>query len=152
MYFQTLSGAVPQRPVQTEKIVGIDKGDGARILVVEDETAVLTVIEETLTKAGFDVQTARSGDEALSLWPEADGFDVLLTDIVMPGKLQGTHLARKMREVRPDLQVVFMSGYATEATVHGNGVRPDDGRLMKPVSKSDLIVALNKAVRQAVQE
>jgi PAS domain S-box-containing protein len=152
MYFQTLSGAVPQQPGQTEKIVGVGKGDGARILVVEDETAVLTVIEEALTKAGFDVQTARSGDEAISLWPDADGFDVLLTDIVMPGNLQGTHLAKKMREMRPDLQVVFMSGYATEATVHGNGVRPDDGRLMKPVSKSDLIVALNKAVRQSVQE
>ena len=78
-------------------------------------------------------------------------FDVLLTDIVMPGTLQGTTLARFLRERRPDLPVVFMSGYAREATVHGNGLHPEDVRLMKPVSRADLIKAI-ETVLASVKE
>ena len=69
-------------------------------------------------------------------------FDLLLTDVVMPGKLQGTHLSRELRTICPSLPVIFMSGYSSEATVHGNGHRPEDVRLMKPVRRSDLIAAI----------
>lgn len=149
MYFRASNAPPPQQALQAVAAVASERGDGARVLVVEDEAAVLDIIEKALTKAGFEVLVARSGDEAIALWPNAEGFDVLLTDIVMPGKLQGTHLAKKLREARPDLPVVFMSGYATEATVHGNGLRPEDGRLMKPVGRADLIATINKAVRLA---
>ena len=73
--------------------------------------------------------------------------DLLLTDIVMPGTLQGTQLARALRDWVSDLPVVFMSGYASEATVHGNGLKPSDVRLMKPVSSLDLLSAVSKALR-----
>ena len=68
----------------------------------------------------------------------------MLTDIVMPGKLQGPALAKKLRKINPDLPAVFMSGYPNEATVHGNGLRPEDTRLMKPVPKNELLRALEK--------
>lgn len=64
----------------------------------------------------------------------------------MPGKLQGTLLAKTLREYRADLPVIFMSGYANEAAVHGNGLQPDDIRLMKPVQRADLLAAIDRAL------
>ena len=120
--------------------------EGARVLVVEDEAAVLDVLVNSLTRAGYQITSARSGDAALKIWENDSGFDLLLTDIVMPGRLQGTHLAKELRARDPDLPVIFLSGYAREATVHGNGLRPEDIRLMKPVSRTDLVSAVEQAL------
>lgn len=118
---------------------------GVKVLVAEDEDQVMRVICTMLREAGYTVFEARSGDEALTIFSETDSIDILLTDIVMPGDIQGPELAKRLRELRPELRAVFMSGYATEAAVHGNGLRPEDIRLMKPVSRSDLIQALQNA-------
>ncbi len=90
--------------------------------------------------------TAVSGDAARKVFEQEPGIDLLLTDIVMPGELQGTTLAKTLRALRPDLPVIFMSGYASEATVHGNGLRPQDIRLMKPIRRKDLFRAVDKAL------
>ena len=116
-----------------------------RVLVAEDQEQVLDIIVATLTKAGYDVIAAKSGDDAYALFEANNDIDVLLTDIVMPGSRHGPALARDLRQLRPDLPVVFMSGYASEATVHGNGLRPEDIRLMKPVRRSQLLEAIKKA-------
>jgi CheY-like chemotaxis protein len=107
---------------------------------------VLDVLRTALSGAGYDIQTASSGDEARAIYEADPTFDLLLTDIVMPGELQGTTLARTLRENHPALRVIFMSGYASEATVHGNGLRPEDIRLMKPVGRADLFRAIEKAL------
>ena len=124
----------------------------ARILLVEDEPAVLDMLTTTLHRASYNVTTARSGDDALRIWKEAGGFDLLVTDIVMPGKLQGTHLAKALRGLQHSLPVVFMSGYAKEATVHGNGLRPEDIRLMKPFGRHELVAAVEKALEPVSQD
>ncbi len=128
---------------------GYDKN--ATILLVEDNVKVLETIRAALQRASYQVLTAISGDVALAAFEEEPRVDLLLTDIVMPGELQGTTLARSQRDLRPDLPVVFMSGYAREATVHGhgNGLRPQDIRLMKPVRREDLLRALEKALLQS---
>ena len=118
---------------------------GVSVLVAEDEDEVRRVICAILRDVGYTVYEARSGDEALNVSGETDRIDILLTDIIMPGEVQGPELARRLRESRPEIRAVFMSGYANEATVHGNGLRPEDIRLMKPVSKSNLMKALHKA-------
>ena len=122
---------------------------GLRILVAEDEPDVLNVVVAVLGRAGYDVVPAHSGDEAKAIFDADPGFDLLLTDIVMPGLLQGTTLSKVLREIEPALPVVFMSGYASEATVHGNGLRPTDIRLMKPVRRVDLLAAIERALAQA---
>lgn len=121
-------------------------GGGKRILVAEDEVAVLAVLEAMLEAAGYDVVSATSGDAAKALFEANPTFDLVLTDIVMPGSLQGTGLSKELRAIKDELPVVFMSGYAAEATVHGNGLRPEDIRLMKPVKRSDLLAAISKAL------
>ncbi len=88
-------------------------GDGAaRILVVEDEALVRTMVCEMLTDAGYDVQEAQSGDEADALMSAGLRIDLLLTDIRMPGTLDGGDLIRRATGRCPALKTVAMSGYA----------------------------------------
>ena len=116
------------------------------ILVAEDQPGVMSFLIRTLEAAGYGVLPAASGDIALELYHAANQVDLVLTDIVMPGKVQGPELVRQLRQGEKTLPAVFMSGYAHEATVHGNGLRPDDIRLMKPVSRADLIKAIEQAL------
>lgn len=146
LYFKATGGA-HKEPVRGELEAQQAAEAGARVFLVEDEEAVLDVLTETFKKAGFHITSARSGDEAMRMWDDGLRCDLLVTDIVMPGELQGTHLAQALRENHPDLPVVFLSGYASEATVHGNGLRPEDIRLMKPVRRIDLLAAVEKALR-----
>lgn len=124
-------------------------GNGHTILVAEDEPAVMQVLVRALRRAGFAVIEATSGDAALMAFKafSASGkVDLILTDIVMPGNLQGPSLVQELRRLDPDLPAVFMSGYANEATVHGNGLRPEDIRLMKPVTRKDMLAAIKQAL------
>ncbi len=136
---------VSYAPVQQEPQTTV----GTRVLIAEDEPGVLASLEQILTRSGYEVTSAKNGDIAAQIFKGNTDFDVLLTDIVMPGELQGTSLAKALRKIRPDLPVVFMTGYASEAAVHGNGLRPEDIRLMKPVRRSDLLAAIEKSLRNA---
>ena len=118
----------------------------ARVLLVEDQSEVLKVLEASLKQAGYSVTSATSGDEAKRIFASNPNYDLLITDIVMPGRLQGTTLAKELRELGEQLPVIFMSGYAAEATVHGNGLRPEDIRLMKPVRRAKLLEAVSQAI------
>jgi signal transduction histidine kinase/CheY-like chemotaxis protein len=147
LYFPAFSGTQEQTRVIHQKDVERPGTKGARILLVEDEPMLLENLCTVLTKGGYLVQTASTGDEAARIFEADQSFDLIVTDIVMPGKLQGTTLSHRVREIRGDIPFVFMSGYAREAAVHGNGLRPEDIRLMKPIRRSDLIKAIETALR-----
>ena len=149
LYFQAASGRETADLAPSKARQPVSKGQRC-ILVAEDEPDVLSVIVTALKKSGFHVISTGTGDEALAVFIEnLDNVDLLLTDIVMPGDLLGTALAREVRTRKPELPVVFMSGYANEATVHGNGLRPEDIRLMKPIRRSDLIKAIHESLNMA---
>ncbi len=87
---------------------------GANILLVEDEDMVRAVAERALTRAGYTVTTARDGEEGLGLVVNEKGhFDLVLSDVVMPA-MDGPEMARGIRKVKPDIPILFMSGYAEE--------------------------------------
>jgi len=145
LYFKAFTDEVETmvaKPSQTDSPLG----HGQKILIAEDDTNILPLLAATLENAGYDVTAASSGDEALKLFEENSTFDLLLTDIMMPGSLQGPALSRVIRKQAPDLPVVFMSGYASEAKVQGKGMRPEDIRLMKPVMRADLLAAIKKSL------
>lgn len=82
------------------------------VLVVEDEEAVRRLVERMLATGEYDVTLCASGEQALELLADKDNvFDVMLTDMVMP-QMQGTELAERAHELRPELRIVFMSGYS----------------------------------------
>jgi two-component system, cell cycle sensor histidine kinase and response regulator CckA len=84
-----------------------------RLLIVEDEPMVRAVAERALVRQGYTVETACDGEEALGLIAEGKQYDLVVSDVVMPN-MDGPAMARELRTQRPDMRILFMSGYAEE--------------------------------------
>lgn len=121
------------------------RGDGARILLVEDEDTVRSVTRRLLEKLGYEVETASRAEEALERFGEgADHFDLVLTDIVMPG-LTGVEMAEVLAREHPDLKFLFMSGY-TSKELGRDPERPPEPFLPKPFSIEELARCVKEAL------
>ncbi|MGX7952330.1 response regulator [Tsuneonella sp. HG249] len=83
-------------------------------LLAEDEMLVRHVAEEDLTEMGCAVTSAATGEEALARLQAGESFDLLVTDIRMPGQVDGWELARRAREILPGIHVIYVSGYPGE--------------------------------------
>jgi PAS domain S-box-containing protein len=119
-------------------------GAGTRILLVEDDDAVRSALAHRLEKLGFTVTSAANGAEALQV-VEQRTFDLVLTDAVMPG-MSGPELIEHLREARPELRIILMSGYTPGTML--NGETGDDvgyQRLRKPFTTAQLAHALELA-------
>jgi len=119
----------------------------ATILVVEDEAAVREIACAILADLGYRVLDAADGEEALRVFgANAAAVDLLLTDVVLPGKVRGRELSERVQAVRPEVRVLFMSGYTENSIVHHG--RLDSGVLLlaKPYRKSELARMLRTAL------
>jgi two-component system, cell cycle sensor histidine kinase and response regulator CckA len=114
-------------------------GNGGRVLLVEDKEAVLILTERILTDAGYAVSSAPDGVAALAAYDDA--VDVLVTDVVMP-VLSGQELADQLRERRPGLPVVFVSGYTEDHVVEDARRSGATAFVEKPFSAEDLLRAV----------
>jgi signal transduction histidine kinase/CHASE3 domain sensor protein/CheY-like chemotaxis protein len=120
----------------------------ATVLVVEDEAGVREVTVAMLTDLGYRVLEAADGDEGLRVFAaNADEIDLVLTDVVLPGKLRGRDLAERIVALRPGVRLVYMSGYTENSIVH-NG-RLDDGvqLISKPFQRDQLARKLAETLR-----
>lgn len=151
LYFRAIDGDA-EVAAGAEKAAPTAGRTGARILIAEDQPEILEIMRLTLTKAGHRVTVARSGDEALKIFKAGAEFDLLITDQVMPGALKGADLSKALRRQRPDLKVIFMTGYASKETLEGGGIRQDDIRLSKPVQRVELISAVDAALGRAIEK
>ncbi len=113
IYFPVHRGAAPQAAAEQAESAASDWSGGGSVLLVEDEDMVRAVAERALGRAGFSVITARDGEEGLAAIAKGGEFDLIVSDVVMPG-MDGPAMARAIRKVQPDLPVLFMSGYAEE--------------------------------------
>jgi two-component system, cell cycle sensor histidine kinase and response regulator CckA len=121
-------------------------GGSETILVVEDEAAVRTFGTRILTELGYTVLQAADGAEALAIAAAHQGaLDLLLTDVIMPG-LQGHRLAERLRERRPGLRVLYVSGFTENSVIQHGVVETGIAFLPKPFSGD----ALGRAVRAAL--
>ncbi|MGI9395262.1 MAG: PAS domain S-box protein [Boseongicola sp.] len=150
LYFKAVAQYRPKTNVVKPRLIG-SSTRSARILVAEDQQEVMSTLVRILESAGHEVVSARDGDSAAGLFASAGRFDLLLTDMVMPDRLQGPTLAHALRKTDPLLSVVFMSGYAREASLHSDMLRHTDVRLMKPVSRTTLLEAVEKSLHAEAQ-
>ena len=120
---------------------------GGRVLLVEDEDTVRAVAERALVRAGFEVTPARDGEEGLELVRLGRAFDVVVSDVVMP-VMDGPAMARAIRLVRPEIPILFMSGYAEEQ-LRGEIDIPNMHFLPKPFSVAEIGTAVEGVLRGA---
>lgn len=113
-----------------------------RVLLVEDEPDIREVMAELLEDAGFDVTATCTGDEAAILLTESE-FSVLLTDITMPGQIDGIGLAEHAREAHPGLPVVFVSG-RPDSERRTRLIGPPTMFLSKPYTVEHLVDAVRR--------
>lgn len=90
-------------------------GGNECVLVVEDDSPIRTMMTLTLEGYGYRVLAARDAVEAQHVWRDRErAVNLLITDMIMPGKMNGLRLAEELRRTRPDLPVIISSGYTTE--------------------------------------
>jgi PAS domain S-box-containing protein len=137
----------------TEDIVAqVDKAPGATaseiILVVEDDDDVRAYSVDTLRELGYEVLEARDGESALDvLRTRLDtAIRLLFTDVVLPGSRNGEELAAEARVLRPDLKVLFTTGYVRDAVVHQGRVDPGVDVITKPFSYADIAAKIREVL------
>lgn len=116
----------------------------ARILLAEDDESLRRFLAQSLTRAGHQVDAFEDGDGA---WEALDGaiYDLLLTDIVMPG-VDGIELARRAAEVRPEMKIVFITGFAAVALAHASAAPKAAKVLSKPFHLRDLVAEVERVI------
>ena len=130
-----------EEPMQEEARI---KGRSQIILVVEDEQALLEALVEVLEELNYGVVCAKSGPEALKLVEAGEPFDLLLTDVVMPGAFGGFELAHRVRQIHPNVPVVYTSGYTGFLAQEMGEVQAP--LLQKPALPHELAAALAVAL------
>ena len=123
----------------------VGQGHAERILVVEDRQVVRELARDVLVDAGFEVETAAGGDEALAISAASEPFDLLLSDVVMPG-ISGPELAERLRAAQPGLPVVFMSGYTDDVLDDAVLALPRTCFLRKPFGGRELVGAVRRGL------
>jgi CheY-like chemotaxis protein len=122
-------------------MVGRSMEDSATILSVEDDDDLRELVDTVLTSAGFRVVSAANAEAAIGLLEGEEPFDLLLTDMVMPG-LNGMALARIARRLRPNVRVLYTSGYWPHIVIE-----PDDRDLVrKPYIPTQLIARVRRSL------
>ncbi len=114
------------------------------ILLVEDEFLIRLIVAEELAESGFEVYEAESGDQAAALITEAPArFGLLVTDIHMPGNLDGIELARLMRARYPDIPIIYMTGRPGVLNALGP-LGTNDALVAKPFTPSELLAVVQR--------
>lgn len=121
------------------------RGSGERILVAEDDPMVRSHLVSNLQALGYAVVAVADGDEALEQLART-GADLLLTDVVMPGAMDGGQLADEARRRWPGLKVLFTSGYSRSALMEGGRLRPDVQLLAKPYRRRELAAKVREVL------
>jgi signal transduction histidine kinase len=138
-----------ERPPQTVAFghVPIRAADGDEtILVVEDDRDVLNVVVSGLLDLGYDVKTATNAQEAMDVLRTDVKIDVLFSDVVMPGGMNGAQLAVEARRLRPALKVLLTSGYTAAALTQDHGLSERTEILRKPYRREELASMLRLVI------
>jgi len=138
---------LPLDPLEDSDADKVPSGQREAVLVVEDDEALRKVIVLFLERQNYQVAAASNGPEALAILNASGPFDLLLSDIILPGELSGPELVRAATDKQPSMKFLLMSGYASDA-FEGEIHPPDSANLLqKPFSMG----ALARKVRSVLK-
>jgi CheY-like chemotaxis protein len=146
LYLPRHMGAADEDPVEPTND-SLTQGEGETILVIEDEATIRLLVVEELAEAGYRVLSAEDAQSGMRLLQSDARIDLLLTDVGLPGGLNGRQVADAGRVSRPGLKVLFITGYAENATM-GNGLLEHG---MQVITKPFDIAALARKVRVMIE-
>lgn len=126
-------------------------GGSETVLVVEDDDEVRSIVVETLTDLGYRVLTARDAQAGLTVVESGIPIDVIFTDVVMPGPLKSSEMARRAKERLPHLAILFTSGYTENSIVHGGKLDAGVELLSKPYTRDALARRLRHVIANQMQ-
>jgi signal transduction histidine kinase/ActR/RegA family two-component response regulator len=122
------------------------------VLVVEDDESVRSLVCRLLQEAGYTVLKAADGAEALKINEQhPETIHLMVTDVVMPG-MGGRKLAERLGPLRPEMKILYMSGYTDNAIVHHGALDPGTAFLQKPITKENLLLKTREALEKEQPE
>jgi len=138
--------ASDRAPFTPEPVAEESQPGNEHVLVVEDDPLVREHLSAQLVALGYRVTAAGSGPEAMAIIDRDDGIDLLFTDVVMPGGMDGRQLAEAAQRRRPGLKVLYTSGYTENAIVHHGRLDPGVHLLSKPYRRQELARKLRRVL------
>ncbi len=130
---------------RTDKAKKDELWGSGTVLLVEDEPMVRSVAERALARHGYTVITADNGEDALEVIARGEPIDLLISDVVMPG-MDGPTMVREARKSRPDLKILFISGYAEPPDSRSSSLLHDAEMLAKPFTIEVLATRIRKMI------
>ncbi len=124
------------------------EGAGATVLVVDDEATIRMLVIEVLDQFGCTAIEAADGVGAMKILESEGRIDLLITDVGLPGGLNGRQIADAGRRTRPGLKVLFVTGYAEDATVDSDQLEPG----MEVLTKPFMMMALSAKIRDMIEQ
>ncbi|WP_407876352.1 response regulator [Qipengyuania nanhaisediminis] len=147
IYFPVHHGEAPRRREETAPAPSSDWSVGGKVLLVEDEDMVRAVAERALSRAGYEITACPGGEEGLAAIASGAEFDLVVSDVVMPG-MDGPAMVRAIRKQRPEIPVLFMSGYAEE-NLRSEIDIPNMHFIAKPFSVAAISEKVGAVMREA---
>jgi PAS domain S-box-containing protein len=141
-----LPRALESEDVQEEPALGDVARGSETILLVEDDDGVRATTADMLAELGYAVLDACDADRAMAIVESGAALDLLFTDVVLPGEIRSTELARKARDLLPGIAVVFTSGYSYNELVRDDALVDGTELLGKPYTREDLDLMLRRAL------
>jgi signal transduction histidine kinase/PAS domain-containing protein len=137
MYLPRYLGALEENPAAADPTIEAS-GTGETVLVIDDEPTVRMLIVDVLEEAGYRALEAEDGPSGLDILQSDARIDLLVTDVGLPGGMNGRQIADAARVARPDLKVLFVTGFAEHAAVGDGHLEPGMAVITKPFAMADL--------------
>jgi len=137
-----------EQPAASTEPPLIPAKEGARILLVEDNALIRSSVAVMLTRLGYAVVEAEDADAALGLWDDGEKFDLVYSDIILPGRYNGVELVREFRRRDPRMKALLTSGFANPAQFQAEIKELGLEVLAKPYRKAELADRLNAVLKE----